>query len=176
MELTLPLFQPRQVEQVVNHDQQPLGIVAGIHEQFELLGRKRPEVLLQEKMEHKPDARQRRLQFVAHGGHEIALHLVEQAKPGNVLQEHCCTNRRAIRIADWQDARQKEVVVLSQLQHDGLVETLRQVLAAVLQNIRQRLPQLIGRLPNQRRPILRLYRHNPKDAARHRIGQFHVLL
>jgi len=32
MELTLPLFQPRQIEQVVNHHQQPLGVIASIHE------------------------------------------------------------------------------------------------------------------------------------------------
>ena len=170
------MFQPRQVEQVVDHDQEPLGIVAGIDEQFELLGRQRPEGFLQEQVEHKPDARQRRLQLVADGGHEIALHFVEQAKAGNVLQEHRGPERRAVRIADRQDARQERVGFLSHVQHDGLVESLGQVLAAVLQNIGQRLPQRFGRLPDKRRLLLRLHRHDPEDAARHGIGQFDVLL
>ena len=104
MELAPPLFQPCQIEQVVNHDQQPLGVVASIHEQFELFGNERPDGFLEQEMEHEPNARQRRLQFMTHRGHEIAFHLVEQAKTGDVLEQHGRTDRRAIRIADGKNA------------------------------------------------------------------------
>ena len=43
VELAPPLLQPRQVQQVVDHRQQPLGVVAGVDQQFQLLGRQRPD-------------------------------------------------------------------------------------------------------------------------------------
>jgi hypothetical protein len=131
---------------------------------------------IEEKVEHQADARQRRLQLMTDRRHEVALYFVEQAKPRDVFQEHCCADRRTTRIADGQDARQERVRFLSHRQRDGLVESFRQVLAVVLQGIHQRLPQGIGRLPNRRWPILHFRRHDPEDAARHGIGQLHALL
>ena len=170
------LFQPRQVQQVVNHHQQPLGIVAGIHEQFELLRAKRPQRLFQQKVQRKPDARQRRFQLVADRRHQIALHLVEQPKAGNVLQQHRRPDCYALGIADGQDPRQERMSFLSHRQHDGLVEAFGQVLLLVLQNVGQRLSQWFWRLPYQRRLLLRLLRHDPKQATASGIGQLDVLL
>ena len=47
------------------------------------------------------------------------------------------------------------------VQHDGLVETLGQVLALVLQDVGQRLPQRLGRLPDRGAMLRR-----PRAAAR----------
>ena len=71
--LAAALLQAGKVQEVVDHGQQPLGVVAGIDQEFELLGQQRPHVLLQEQVEHEADARQRRLQLVADRGHHVAL-------------------------------------------------------------------------------------------------------
>ena len=60
-QLGASVLQAGQVEQVVDHHQQPLGIVAGVDQQLELLGGQRPDLLLQQQVQRQPDARQRGL-------------------------------------------------------------------------------------------------------------------
>jgi hypothetical protein len=57
-----------------------------------------------------------------------------------------------------------------------LVKSVWQVLTAALQNVYERLAQRFRGLPDERRPVFRFQRCHSKNALRHGVGKFHVLL
>ena len=118
MQLPGGFFQPGQVEQIVDHHQNAFGVIAGIDQQFKLLRRERPGRFLQQQMQCEPDAGERRFQFVTDGGDEIAFHFVEQAKAGDILQQHRGAARDALGIADGRDPRQERAGFLAETQID----------------------------------------------------------
>ena len=164
-----PLLQAGQVEQVVDHRQQPFGVVAGVEQQLGLLRRQRADRLLQQQVDHQADAGQRRLQLVADRGHQVALDLVEQAEARHVQQQHGGAERVAVGVGDGQDARQEEVLLAAQRQHDDLVEPVGQVRLLLQQRLLQRAAQRLGRLPGQDDVAL-LARPDAEQALGGRVG------
>ena len=65
---------------------------------------------------------------------------------------------------------------LAYRQRDGLVEALGQVLPLALQDVGQRLPQGLRRLPHQRRILFRVLRQAAEQAAGNRVRKLHALL
>ena len=107
-------------------------------------------------MQHEADARQRRLQFMAHRGHEIGLHVVQQPKPGNVLQKDRRAERCARRNREWAGCEAETCGFFANLHHDRFVKTLGNIIPLVVQHVGQGLAQRLGRLPNGR-AITRLF-------------------
>lgn len=149
LQLQPPFLDAGQVEQVVDHRQQSLGVVAGVQQQLDLLGRQRADRLFQEQMHDQANAGQRRLQLVADRGHEVALDLVEQAEARHVQEQHGGAERVAVGVGDGQDARQEEVLLAAQRQDDDLAEPVGQVRLLLEQRLLQRRSQRLGRPPGQ---------------------------
>ena len=174
--LAAALLQAGQVQEVVDHGQQPLGVVAGIDQEFELLRQQRPHVLLQEQVQHQADARQRRLQLVADRGHHVALHFVQEAEPRHVFQQHRGPQRGRRGIANRQDPRKIGIGLFSLLQNDDFVEAFGHVRALFLQGLGQGLPQGFRRFPDRRRRAGMLRMRQAEEAAGGRIGHLHAAL
>ncbi len=170
------LLQTGQVEQIVDHCQQPLRVVAGIDQQLELLRLQWTGGLLEQQVQRQPDASERCFQLVADGGHEIALHFIEQTEPRHVLQQHRGADCRAAGVANRQDTGQERADRVAGPQHDGLVETFGQILALLAQGVGERLPQRRGWLPLRGRVLVSRRRQHAQQPAGHPIGQFDALL
>ena len=93
------------------------------HEQLRLLGRQRPDPLLQQQVRGHADAGQRRLQLVAHDREHAALHLVEPAEVGDVGQHQRHAEQRLVRrrgVDDRHRVGQEEPLPPALVQHlDG---------------------------------------------------------
>ena len=162
--------------------QQPLGVVAGVHQQLGLLGRQRADRLLQQQVQRQPHAGQRRLEFVADGGHQVALDLVQQAEARHVAEHHRRPQRVAVGVADRQNLRQVGAVLAVEPEADGLVERLREERLLLLQGVGQRAAQRLRRLPRlrggRRLSVARLRSRtaaaDAEDAAGGRVGHLHL--
>ena len=142
-----PCSRRASASRVFDCPQQALRIVARIHQQLRLLGRQRADRLLQQQMQVEPHARQRRLQFVADRGRQVALDLVQQAEARHVAEHHRRPERIAVGVADGQDLRQVGALLAVEAEVDGLIERLRRKRLLLLQGVGQRLAQRRRRLP-----------------------------
>ncbi len=84
-----PLLKLGQIEKIVEGFQKTIGILACGGDQVGLLlVSKGPTVFFMEEIERHADAGQRRFQFVADGGDEVAFDVIEQKHASDVLEDH----------------------------------------------------------------------------------------
>ena len=89
------------------------------------------EALLAQEVQHHEDAGERGLQFVAHGGDEIVLHVVEQAEPGDIEQHDGDANEFAGDVAHHQHARQVKMIPVWSRSGHCLAKIRRQEIHAI---------------------------------------------
>src|SRR5207245_2587188 len=125
----------------------PFRIVTGVYEQLGLLGRERPQAFFQEQMKSQTNAGERRFKLVTDRGHEIALHLVQEAKARYVLELHGRPEGVAVRITDRQNVWQKELLLSARVQDEHPFKPLGEIGTLVRQRVRKGLTDGFGRLP-----------------------------
>ncbi len=109
-------------------------------------------------------------ELVAHRGDEVALHLVEQAQPRDVLQHHGGAELFTVRIANRQDARQEGALGRAGAEQERLLEALRQEVTPAGQRVGQWLAQAIGRVPDRAGRVAVVLWDNAEQTAGGRIG------
>ncbi len=167
VELHAALLDPGQVEQVVDHRQDAVGVLPGGQEQLDLLGRQRPDDLLEQQVDGHLDARQRGLQLVADGRDHVALEPVEQVELGDVHQVDGGADQLVLAGADGHDAGEEVPLLAAVDQRDGLLERQRQVVAPAGEDVADQRLERLGRMP--RDGGLRR-RDHAQQPARRRVG------
>ena len=127
-------LQLREIEQVVDHSQQPLGILARGEEQFRLLVVERADAFFEQKMQAHAHTGQRRLQLVADRRDEIRLYLIEQAQTRHVLKNDGGAEDVARFIPHPDDARQHENLMVADAENDHALEARREKIGRALED------------------------------------------
>ena len=79
-------FEAGQVQQILDHLKEAIGIVPRGEEQLGLLGIERADFFLQQQIDRHLHAGQRRFELVADRGDQVGLHIVGHAEAGDILQ------------------------------------------------------------------------------------------
>jgi hypothetical protein len=82
-----PGLQPRQVQQIVDENLQPLTVLARAGQELGLLRIHRPHHALKTQMDRHAQRSQRCPQLVRHGRHQIILQLIEATQASDILQQ-----------------------------------------------------------------------------------------
>ena len=129
-----PLLDPGQVEKIVDHPQEPFGVLPGRQEQLDLLGGERTDNLLEQQMDDHLEAGERSLQLVAHGRDHVALELIDQVKLGHVGEDDRGSQQLARIAADPEDPREEIAVLITVTQERCVVECHGQVISLAAQD------------------------------------------
>src|SRR5437879_372878 len=98
-------------------------------------------------MEGQTDAGERRLELMTDGGHQVTLHLVEQAKARHVLELNGGAEGVSVGITDRQNVRQKEMFLSLLGQHDHALKSLGKIRTLIGERLSKRMTDRFGRLP-----------------------------
>ena len=162
VQLDAALLDPGQVEQVVDHGQDAIGILARRQQQLDLFRRERAHDLFEQEVDGHLHAGQRRLQLVADGRDHVALQPIEQVELGHVQEGDRGADQLVGRRPDRHDARQEVTFLAAVGERNRLFERVREVVAPAGQHVvdqgfqrRRRIPgdggSVAGTTPSSRR-------------------------
>ena len=106
-------------------------------------------------MQHESNAGQRRFQLVADCGHQIALHLIQQAEARHVAEDDGGAKCNTEGIFNRQNLREIRTILAAVAKGDGLIERLGQERAVLLKGVLKRLAKSGGRYPGGGRRLSR---------------------
>ncbi len=167
VELDPALLDPGQVEQVVDHREDAIGILPRRQEQLDLFGRERAHDLLEEEVDGHLHAGERGLQLMADGRNHVALQAIEQMELGHVQEGDRGADELIGCRPDRHDTRQEIAFLAAIRERDRLLERVGEVIAPAGEDFGDQGFQRRDRIPGDgglRR------RDDAEQPARRRIG------
>jgi hypothetical protein len=152
VQTSVALFEAGEIEQVIQDAKEAFGVFAGGGDQVEVFWIEGSDSVLEQQMQDHADAGEGGLDFVADGCDEVALGIVEEPEPGDVVKDGGDAEQGALPAVHEKDAREEMEVFTAGTQRNDLLEIVGEVISALLDDLADQFMETRGRLPVKLEP------------------------